>query len=485
MVCFVDNVAYWTNDPLATDDEIGIVDPNEIRTYIEALYTDQSLNWPGNVRFVSCLGAGFDTSGPACTMVWPIATDDPDHQVPGDYPQDELTELRDKINWFYDMGCCTTVCSQHFSGHDATHYALVLDSHDITHDQGDRSIHYDINYADHDGDHLIGVLSVNDTGHLVNDYSGDLTGENTDYNSGVRGSHRLVDRTGHYITHDYEHHNSVLDGDDGTFYSTHLSPERVPHNASERAIHFTTAKDPDYTGHRYDHFTDDNDTHLVNAYPDANTLARATHLTDDRSPYDSGDQSTYDSGYCAADYTTHDYDHHGTHYDIANSPEDSGDNNTHYQTNYTSERGANESGDEGVYNVGHDYDHHGTHYDLDNFPEDSAQRNTHFNDYDNGVDPAYNSSDEASYHESHYYNEHTGYDGGDDGGDRGHNSGHESTHKSTHKATHKATHKSTHKATHKSSHQGSDLGSDLGGVESYFDSPLSDFNFSYTSGEDN
>jgi len=83
---------------------IDAADRNETKTNISALYVALGANWPGNVRFPVCGGAGFDMVGP-CPVVWDIAVGDSIYQTPAAHPISELQEARDKLDWIWDNKC--------------------------------------------------------------------------------------------------------------------------------------------------------------------------------------------------------------------------------------------------------------------------------------------------------------------------------------------------------------------------------------------
>lgn len=86
---------------------IDAADRNETKTNISTLYTVWlGANWPGNLRFPACLGAGFDVAAP-CPVVWDIAVGDDIYQTPGAHPVSELQEARDKLDWAWDNRCVT------------------------------------------------------------------------------------------------------------------------------------------------------------------------------------------------------------------------------------------------------------------------------------------------------------------------------------------------------------------------------------------
>ena len=84
--------------------DIDAADRNETKTHIGTLYTTLGANWPGNVRFPVCVGAGYDVAAP-CPVVWDIAAGDDIYQTPGAHPVSELQEARDKLDWIWDNKC--------------------------------------------------------------------------------------------------------------------------------------------------------------------------------------------------------------------------------------------------------------------------------------------------------------------------------------------------------------------------------------------
>jgi len=93
----------WATD-VSVGADIDAADRNETKTNIEWLYNALAANWPGNVRFPACGGAGFDMAAP-CSVVWDIAIGDDIYQTPGAHPVSELQEARDKLDWIDDNKC--------------------------------------------------------------------------------------------------------------------------------------------------------------------------------------------------------------------------------------------------------------------------------------------------------------------------------------------------------------------------------------------
>lgn len=93
----------WVTN-VAVGASIDAADRNETKTNVEWLYNTLGANWPGNVRFPVCVGAGFDIAAP-CPVVWPIAVGDSIYQTPGAHPVSELQEDRDKLDWIWDNKC--------------------------------------------------------------------------------------------------------------------------------------------------------------------------------------------------------------------------------------------------------------------------------------------------------------------------------------------------------------------------------------------
>lgn len=96
--------AWVTNVGVGAD--IDAADRVETKTNIASLYTDLGKNWPGNVRFPACGGAGYDMAAP-CAVVWDIAPGEDIYQTPGAHPVSELQEARDKLDWIDDNKCGT------------------------------------------------------------------------------------------------------------------------------------------------------------------------------------------------------------------------------------------------------------------------------------------------------------------------------------------------------------------------------------------
>lgn len=109
--------AWVTNIGVGAD--IDAADRVETKTNIASLYTDLGKNWPGNVRFPACGGAGYDMGAP-CAVVWDIAPDEDIYQTPGAHPVSELQEARDKLDWIHD-----NMCGAENVGHDSPENAAA------------------------------------------------------------------------------------------------------------------------------------------------------------------------------------------------------------------------------------------------------------------------------------------------------------------------------------------------------------------------
>lgn len=94
----------WVTD-VGVGASIDAADRNETKDHVSELYTALGKNWPGNVRFPVCVGAGYDLAEP-CPVVWPIAPDDTIYQTLGAHPVSELQEARDKLDWLFDGDIC-------------------------------------------------------------------------------------------------------------------------------------------------------------------------------------------------------------------------------------------------------------------------------------------------------------------------------------------------------------------------------------------
>ena len=93
----------WATD-ISVGAAVDAADRNETKTNIGTLYTGLGKNWPGNVRFPGCGGAGFDPGAP-CPVIWDMVPGDSIYQTPGAHPVSELQEARDKLDWIWDNKC--------------------------------------------------------------------------------------------------------------------------------------------------------------------------------------------------------------------------------------------------------------------------------------------------------------------------------------------------------------------------------------------
>jgi len=321
MVCFVDHVGYWTDSPIDVGDVIRADDVgaeqgiNPIKDYVDDIYVDQALNWPGNVRFGACAAAGFDIAAP-CTVVWDLVPGDTVYQTPGAHPQSEFQEIRDKLDWLWEQLCCTAYCETDNSDHYATHYTIHCPGDYGIHDADDHGDNFLTHYIGHEGAHRDvddGVAQSTDDGtHYISDDSdefgthedGDkMTAQDT-YLGGCY-SHYTTDCPANYVTHEAadevvycpDHNVGVLEDEHGT------------HNPIHYDLHFDGHKniynsgyDPGYDGSNevtdnpgYDVGYDGTDQVPYNSGhdPGFDGTYFDGHLTDDEGTY----QGTYDSGY--------------------------------------------------------------------------------------------------------------------------------------------------------------------------------------------
>jgi len=175
MPCLVDNVGYWTDNPIDVGDVIRASDVggeqgvNEIKNYISAIYVNQALNWPGNASFPACGGAGFDGAAP-CPVVWDLAPGDTVYQTPGAHPVSEFQEFRDKLDYLFDQLCCVAVCGTHYSLDDATHYVNHYVSYYVLDKVGHDTAALSGEHTTHLNDAKTGFDGIEDVGYENNDH---------------------------------------------------------------------------------------------------------------------------------------------------------------------------------------------------------------------------------------------------------------------------------------------------------------------------
>ncbi len=242
----------WVTD-ISVGAAVDAADRNETKDNIASLYTDLGKNWPGNVRFPNCGGAGFDMAAP-CPVVWDIAVEDSIYQTPGAHPVSELQEARDKLDFLDDDHCGVdngAHCNAEDSGKNVGANVGEDTGENVGADTGeDVGANIGANVGEDTGEDSGDNLGANigaDTGEDVGADTGANVGENSGEDVGAN--------SGAFIGADYDaevgddggHDTGLCLIDDIGAYSGDQDSNWGPNDVSDRVVELTF--DIGCTGH--------------------------------------------------------------------------------------------------------------------------------------------------------------------------------------------------------------------------------------------
>ena len=193
----------WVTD-ISVGAAVDAADRNETKTNIAGLYVALGKNWPGNVRFPGCGGAGFDMAVP-CPVVWDIAVGDSIYQTPGAHPVSELQEARDKLDFLEDDHCGVDNATHDDAediGEDAGANVGANTGEDVGDDTGADS---GDDTSEDSGDYVSAQVGE-DTGENVGADSGANTGEDSGANAGANTGEDVGANSGADIGEDVGQH---------------------------------------------------------------------------------------------------------------------------------------------------------------------------------------------------------------------------------------------------------------------------------------